>query len=63
MIFFLLVVRLFITLIEFSRAMQLLSSGLNLATQQFQEGHLKASTTVKNGKNTKKKTRWGYEKI
>lgn len=39
--------------------MQLLSSGLNLATQQFQEGHLKASTTVKNGKKYENKTEGG----
>jgi len=39
-------------LILLIRALQLLSSGLNLASQQLQAGNLKPSNTVKNGKST-----------
>jgi serine/threonine-protein kinase ULK/ATG1 len=38
-------------LILLIRALQLLSSGLNLASQQLQHGHLKPSNTVKNGES------------
>ena len=38
-------------LILLIRALQLLSSGLNLASQQLQAGNLKPSNTVKNGES------------
>lgn len=45
-------------LILLIRALQLLSSGMNLATQQFQAGNLKPSNTVKKGRIRKRFFSW-----
>jgi serine/threonine-protein kinase ULK2 len=50
-------------LILLIRALQLLSSGLNLASQQLQNGILKPSNTVKNGKCTLRKGLYNFKEI